>query len=132
MSSYLSKSALKGLTRLGDLMIPRSGDLPSFSEYGGLEHVDDLLAYAPADDIQSLNSVLAILSYSPSFVLTWLVKKMETSHQAGNGAVATTFRQLDFGVKGIVLSCYYTEKAGSAYKGKTVMELIGCNLNRVE
>ena len=54
MSQILSKAAIKGVKRLGDIMIPGNGDLPSYSEYGGIEHVDDLLKYAPPSDIGDL------------------------------------------------------------------------------
>ena len=59
-SNYFKPAALKGLNRIGDVFIPKSGDLPSFSEFGGVEHVDDVIAYAPAEDIASLNMVLSI------------------------------------------------------------------------
>ena len=35
-SKYLSNSALKAINRIGDLMIHRNGEFPSFSEVGGV------------------------------------------------------------------------------------------------
>ena len=43
-SSYFSKGALKALNRFGDILVPANGDFPSFSEYGGLEHIDKMVA----------------------------------------------------------------------------------------
>ena len=37
-SDYFKPAALKGLNRIGDVFIPRAGDLPSFSEFGAAGH----------------------------------------------------------------------------------------------
>lgn len=130
-SKYLSKSALKALNRIGDIMIPANGELPSFSEHGGLEHIDELVSYAPADDIKDLNLLLSILSFMPTFVLVWLIGKLETAH-ANNGPLGSLFRMLDFGLRGLVLSCYYTENAGTSYKGSKPLDVIGYSVTRLE
>ena len=130
MSTLFSKSALKAVSRIGDTMMPRNGELPSYSELGGIEHIDEILKYAPENDIKDLGMVLSILSVMPGFVLKWLVKKMKNSHEGGGG-ISVVMRQLDFGLKGIILSTYYTEKVGSDYKGKTPLEIIGYEINRV-
>ena len=111
-------------------MIPGNGDLPSYSEYGGIEHVDDLLKYAPPSDIGDLNLILAILSFMPGFVLKWTVVKMTKSHQGGNG-ISIIFRQLDLGLKGIILSTYYTEKGGANYRGIKPLDAVGYKINRI-
>ncbi|HIN39375.1 MAG TPA: hypothetical protein EYM84_03795 [Flavobacteriales bacterium] len=130
MSEILSKSAIKGVIRLGDIIIPGDADLPSYSEFGGIEHVDDLLKYAPPSDIGDLNLILAILSFMPKFVLKWVVVKMTKSHRGGNG-VSVIFRQLDLGLKGIILSTYYTEKGGANYQGVRPLDKIGYKINRI-
>ena len=130
MSQILSKAAIKGVNRLGDIIIPGIEDLPSYSEFGGVEHVDDLLKYAPSSDIGDLNLILAILSFMPSFVLKWVVAKMTRSHHGGNG-MSVIFRQLDLGLKGIILSTYYTEKGGSNYQGVRPLDRVGYKINRI-
>ncbi len=130
MAQILSKAAIKGVTRLGDIIIPGNMDLPSYSEYGGIEHVDDLLKYAPSADIGDLNLILAILSFMPAFILKWVVVRMTKSHQGGNG-VSVIFRQLDLGLKGIILSTYYTEKGGANYQGVRPLDKIGYKINRM-
>ena len=129
-SKYFSKSAIKGLTRLGDILIPGDDEFPSFSQYGCVEHVDDLAAYAPADDIKDLGMVLGILAAMPKSMLVWLVKKMAKAH-TNNGPAGTLLRQLNVGIRGIVFSLYYSEKPGSNYKGKNPTEMIGFTLNKV-
>lgn len=129
-SNILSNSAVKGLTRIGDILIPGDGEFPSFSEYKCMEHIDDLLPYAPSDDISDLGMVLGILSVFPKSILIWLVKKMEKAHQ-NHGPLGTLLRQLNLGLRGLVFSLYYSDKPGANYKGKHPNELIGFTLNKV-
>ncbi len=131
MSKLLSKAAVNGLNRIGDIMIPKNGEFPSFSEVGGLEYIDDLVSYAPQDDISDLGMVLSILSFMPGFVLRWLVNKLEDA-QYSNGPLSPIFRQLDFALRGLLFSCYYTEKVGSNYTGKKPLDIIGWEIKRIE
>ncbi len=129
-SKILSKSAAKGLTRIGDILIPGDDKFPSFSAYMCMEHIDDLISYAPEDDINDLGMVLSILSVSPKSMLVWLVKKMAKAHK-NHGPAGTLLRQLNMGIRGIVFSLYYSEKPGANYTGKNPDEMIGFTLNKV-
>lgn len=129
-SKYLSKSALKSLSRIGDLLIPGDDTFPSFTAYQCLDHIDDLVAFVPDEDRQSLNMVLGILAPMPDSILKWLIKKMATSH-LNNGPLGDVFRQLNMGIRGIVFSLYYSEKPGLNYKGENPTEMIGFKLNKV-
>ena len=130
-STYLRNSAIKGLTRIGDILIPGNDEFPSFSAFMCLDHIDDLVAYAPKDDIKDLSMVLSILSVMPRSVLKWLVNKMAVAHKK-TGPSGTLFRQLNMGIRGIVFSLYYSEKPGKTYQGKNPAELIGFTLNKVQ
>ena len=130
MSQFFNKPAIKCLNKIGDIIAPKNGDFPSYSEYGCIEHVDDIVRYAPAEDIKDLNMVLSILSYMPKTILKWIVRQSAESHK-DDGPLSVIFRQLDFGLKGIILSTYYSNKAGSGYKGKTPLEVIGYDIKRV-
>ena len=112
-------------------MIPKNGEFPAFSEVGGLEYIDDLVGYAPADDIKDLGLLLGILSFMPNFILNWLINRMEGA-QYSNGPLSPIFRQLDFGLRGLIFSCYYTEKVGSGYKGAKPLDIINWEIKRVE
>lgn len=131
MSEIFSKFALKGLNRLGDIMVPKNGQFPAFSETGCLEHVDDIVSYAPQNDLKDLNLLLSILSFMPGFVLLWLVKTMTNSHHK-DGKFYDIFRMLDFGLKGIILGTYYSGKVGINYKGKPPLQVIDFSINRIE
>lgn len=129
-SAFLSNSALKGLTRIGDILIPGNEEFPSFSAYGCMDHIDNLIAYAPEDDVKDLNMVLGIFSFLPAGILTWLVKKMAHAYNE-RGMRGTLFRQLNIGIRGIVFSLYYSEKPGDDYKEKNPTEMIGFTPNKV-
>ena len=130
-SKYFSTRALAGLNRIGDVLLPDSDGLPSFSAYGAIEHVDDLAAYAPADDIATLGTVLAVLSWLPQGVLHWLAGKMSTATPDSTGMMAPLYRQLNMGLRGILFSLYYSGKPGSAFSGKDPLEVIGYEVNRI-
>ena len=130
-SDYFRPAALKGLNRIGDIFIPRAGDLPCFSEFGGIEHIDDFVAYAPEEDIANLNLVLGILSVLPRGMLRWAISQMAAASNK-DGRLATLLRQLNIGLRGILFSCYYSGKAGSSYSGRNPLDVIGYSVNRVE
>ena len=129
-SEYFNHAALKGLNRIGDILVPGNDDFPSFSEYNCIEHIDDLLAYAPREDVKDLEMVLMLLSYMPKFLLLILVKSLAKAPDK-KGGMGVLFRQLNLGIRGIVFSLYYSEKPGREYKGTDPEKLIGFSLNRV-
>ena len=129
-SQYFSPRALKALNRFGDIMIPANGDFPSFSQYGGLEHIDKMVAYAPIDDINDLNMALGILQLMPTFVLKRLVGMMASSPD-NDGPLGSPLRLLNLAIRGLVFACYYSERPGTDYAGKDPVEIIGFSVNRV-
>lgn len=130
MSKIFSKRALKSMTILGDLLMPATEVLPSFSETGCLEHIDSLAIHAPQDDISTLNMALVLLSFMPKVVFKWLIKKMSTA-QSSDALLSTTYRQLNYAIKGLLYSLYYSGKASESYKGKPIPELLGNDSKRV-
>ena len=129
-SQYLNNSAVKGLNKIGDILIPGNETYPSFSAYSCIDHIDDLMAYAPTEDVGDLKMVLSVFSILPKGVLTWIVKKMASAPKS-DGPLAGLFRQLNMGIRGVVFSLYYSEKPGQKYAGKNPTELIGFTLNKV-
>ena len=113
-------------------MIPKNGEFPSYSEVKGLDYIDDIVSYAPESDISDLNMVLSILGFMPSFVIKWFVDKMAKSHEnEERGGISVIFRQLDFGIRGIIFATYYTEKTSPSFKGKKPVDIIGYSINRI-
>ena len=129
-SIHFSPAALKGLNRIGDIFIPGGNDLPSFSEFGGIEHVDDIIAYTPEEDVASLSMVFIVFSVLPKGILCWVAKQMIAASYR-DGFLDSLLRQLNIGLKGILYSCYYSGKGGSSYEGKNPLEVIRYSVNRV-
>ncbi len=130
-SRLFSKSAKKGLIRIGDILIPGNDEFPSFSAYMCMEHIDDLIAYAPEDDIKDLGMVMSMFSLLPQGILVWLVRKMAIAHK-NEGPLGSVLRQLNIGIRGIVFSLYYSEKPGSNFRQKNPTEMIGFTVNKVQ
>jgi hypothetical protein len=129
-SVYFSKSALKTFNRFGDILLPKQGEFPSFSEYGGIEHIDEIVSYAPSEDIGDLNTVLTLLNLMPTFVLRIIIV-LCTGASKRNGPLSPLFRQLNFAIRGIVFACYYAERPGNNFKGKDPCDTVGYDMKRV-
>ena len=130
-SKYLSQRALVGLSRIGDTLIPGVSEFPSFSEYGGAEHIDDMLAYVPEGDLVLLSMALSVLSLLPDTVLRWLTRMMSTTTAESTGLLAPLYRQLNLGLRGILFSLYYGGEAGAGFAGRDPRECIGYSIERV-
>lgn len=130
VSTILNPRAVRALERLGDQMVPRVGRLPSFSELGCIEHVDSVLVYAPPEDSASLRKLLNVLYFAPKFVLRFLIRAMANPDRYPE-FLAANFRLIDMGVRGVVLSLYYSGKTGTGYEGQTPHELMGYEITRV-
>lgn len=130
-SKYLSPAAVRGMNKVGDVLCPGEGEFPTFSALGCVEHVDIPLEYAPEADVKDLGLLLAILSFAPTFVVRWLVQQMAVSHDR-EGGLWPTFRQLDFGLRGIVFGLYYGGRVGRSYTGPNPHQLVGFSIERLE
>lgn len=130
-SNYFWTSTLHGLNRIGDVFIPHSDDLPSFSEFGGIEAIDTVIAYLPKEDVELLNIALTVFSIMPTGFLRWLVRTMEESLDKA-GAIPSLLRQLNLGLRGIIFSCYYSGVGGANPRSRNPLDVIGYQLNRVE
>lgn len=131
MSKHLSNNALKAVIRIGDIMIPKNGEFPSYSEFGGYEYIDETLECIPENDVKTLDTIFSVLSFMPTFVLKWLVNKMIKSYHQ-NGMLSHIFRQLNFAIKGLILSTYYTEKSGKNFNETPPLDIIGYHPVRIE
>ena len=129
-SQYFWKSALIGLNRIGDVFIPQNDALPSFSQFGGIEAIDSVIAYLPKEDIGLLNIVLTLFAVAPTAFLRWLVRAMEESLEKP-GEIASLLRQLNLGLRGILFACYYSGVGATGFRGNDPLSVIGYDLNRV-
>ena len=130
MSAYFNKAQLRALERLGTLMLPRSGHYPSFAELGCLEHIDEIAAWIPESDRADLGLLLNLLALMPDFGLRGLITLVQSPDRWPDG-VASVLRQIDTGLRGILMSLYYSGRKGTAWSGPTPLELMGVEIVRV-
>ena len=130
-STIFGPRELHVLCRLGDIMAPKSEDYPSFTEFGCIEHVDGIAAYAPPDDIALLRTVLKALSFMPDWALRWILR-LTRNPKWWPEFLATNLRLLDLALRSLLLSLYFSGKVGKDYQGKGLHEIIDFSLNRVQ
>lgn len=123
-SRHLTSRQMRGLSKLGDAYLPGDGVLPSFSATGCAEHVDEVLDNLPEVDRDSLQLLLTLLSLTPQFKLVWLARFLEWSPKIP-GPLGAGLRFLRMGIKGLVLTLYYSGKTGAEYHGPKPLEVLG-------
>jgi hypothetical protein len=123
-SRHLDARRLRALNKLGNCLVPGDDDLPSFSRCGCSDHVDDILDYLPADDRIALGRILFLLSFVPARTLRCLLMLLEADLPLPN-LVAAPLRFLRLGVRGLVLSLYYSGETGLHYHGKNSLNILG-------
>ncbi len=123
-SKYLSRKQMKGLIHTGDALLPGSGQLPSFSQTGCWRHIDRQAAFLSPDDLAGLQMALGAFRFLPKAVVRGLINLASKFHDAP-GPLGMGFRMLEIGIKGAVMSLYYSDLHAEDYRGPTVFEGIG-------
>ncbi len=124
LSRHLSAAQVRGLERLGDAYIPGDEQLPSFARTGCVEHVDRILDYMDSADLKSLKLLLGVFAYVPHLVIVALVALLETSTRVP-GPVGAALRFVRMGIKGLVVSLYYSGYVAQSYKGPSPLDVLG-------
>ncbi len=131
MSAILSPRQISALVRIGDILIPAGEGFPSFSETGAIAHVDALLEVTPSEDVGGLKILLSVLSFLPDFMVAGflgLVRKAD----ALPDFLAAPLRNIEIGLKGLVMSLYYSNRVRPEYRGPKVHEVIDYALRVVK
>lgn len=123
-SRILDRNHLIALNRIGDVLLPRNGEHPSFSEVGCIQHIDLLVAYAPEEDMKDLKGLLSALYLMPGPLLR-LIVWFSQSGGTWPEPLGTLSRKLDIAFRSILLGLYYSGKCADEYTGKTPLEVIG-------
>lgn len=123
-SRFLSERELAALTQIGDMMLPGDNEFPSFSQTGCVQFVDDLLLVMDVHDRSSLRTLLRVCSLLPSAILRGLLRLCQTRRGA-------SLRLVELGLKGLVMSLYYSGKTAPTYAGPRPLEVIGFQLQRL-
>jgi aldehyde dehydrogenase (NAD+) len=103
----LTAGQLAGLLKVGDLMVPGDGDLPSFSASGCAQHADRMFAHMNASDRDGLTLLLGVFRFLPGIVLRAILR-LTDKHRAFPEPIAAGLRMVGMGVKGAVMTLYYS------------------------
>ena len=127
MSKYMGSLGLRGLSKVGDILIPAGDGWPSFSQLGCAEHVDRVVEDLPPSDRDGVGLLFGVFYFVPGFLLVMLFNFLERNH-AGDIFLGSVLRQIRMGVRGIVYSLYYSGWKGAAFSGKSPLELMDFKL----
>lgn len=125
---HLKSGAFRGLQKLGDAMCPGDGEFPSFSRLGCAEHVDVILDEMPAADRDQLKTLLAVLSYVPIFGIAGLIALLEKTSELP-GPLGVGVRFLRMGLRGLIMTLYYSGNRGASYEGPTPLDIVGYHVS---
>lgn len=110
-SNYISHRALKGLNKLGDIIIPQSHTMPSFSETRSIEYVDEVLEVTNQEDVAALNILLTVIHFMPRFFTQGLLKLSEQCERLPD-IIGNPLRMVNIALRGIPMSLYYSGLKG--------------------
>jgi len=100
----------RGFLKTGDLFLPGGDGFPSFSKLGALAHVDEILDSLPEKDRLDLLRLMGVFGRTPSWLIRFVLS-IARRHRFFPGPVGTALRLLDFGLKGIFFTLYYSEES---------------------
>ena len=126
-AKYMNSLGLRGLNKVGDILIPALDNYPSFSQLGCAEHVDRVVEDLPPSDRDGVGLLFGLFYFLPGFFIVGLLNFLERNH-TGNLPLGPILRQIRMGVRGIVYSLYYSGWKGSSYSGQTPLELMDFKL----
>jgi acyl-CoA reductase-like NAD-dependent aldehyde dehydrogenase len=126
ISKYFSQNQLKGLLRVGDIILPGTDTSPSFSKAGSINHIDRMAKYLSEDDLNGLQMLFGVFKWTPKWVIKFIMF-LCNHNKRFPGFLGAGLRMIEIGVKGAVLSPYYSNLTSSDYQGKKVYDIIGWN-----
>ena len=126
-AKYMNSVGLRGLNKVGDILIPALDNYPSFSQLGCAEHVDKVVEDLPPSDRDGVGLLFGLFYFVPAFLLRALFNFLEKNHNK-DIMLGAILRQIRMGVRGIVYSLYYSGWKGSAYTGPSPLELMDFQL----
>lgn len=104
----LSRIQLAGLLKVGDILIPGDGELPSFSQSGCAAASDRMLPYMNDSDRTGVTVLLTVFRFLPRFVvrgILWLTEQQRSVPEP----LATPLRLINLGIKGVIMTLYYSD-----------------------
>lgn len=126
-SKHLSAFHLNSLSRLGDMYIPGTQRLPSFSQSGCLQHLDIILDGIHPDDLAAVRWLLVFLRFLPRWAIRKLLSMMD-QHDQYHEWIAAPLRLVSLAIKGLVMSLYYSGLPTDNTQFPSTLDRIGYHL----
>lgn len=107
-SKHLSDLQMRGLAKVGDVVIPGDEVLPRFTKSGSLDHVDRMLDHMTEFDRDGVKALFTIFRFLPGFLIAailWVAQR----DRALPGPLGAVCRMINIGIKGVVMSLYYAD-----------------------
>jgi hypothetical protein len=104
----LTATQARGLLRLGDVVIPGDGDLPSFSRAGVAGEIGRMLPYMSDADRSGLLILFDACARMPKPAIRGIVA-LAAGWRRAPGPAAATLRMVNIGIKGVVHSLYWSD-----------------------
>ncbi len=118
--SKLKKSHIKGLYKLGKVVISDYPGFPTFEEIKPEDYLNRMIDYMYDDDREPVMIILTLFSVLPLFVIRWKMKFIDWG-ATWKGAPGAIFRMLQIALKGMIFTIYYTDVS----EGKVIHKNIG-------
>ncbi|OUS26826.1 hypothetical protein A9Q99_16545 [Gammaproteobacteria bacterium 45_16_T64] len=127
-SAHFTNLQIASLERLGDLYAPGNGTLPSFTDTDCIEYLDDVLESVDEDDVFLLGILLLVMKFIPVFAIRWGISAMD-HHDRYPEWIASWLRLISLGVKGVIMSLYFSGLQGANSRGPNVYDAMGYALH---
>jgi hypothetical protein len=104
----VSRAQIRGLHKLASVILPKSQDLPDFSEIGPEELINGMIDYMYPDDRGAILVLLKGFAIMPRFLIR-LIMHIIIGGARWKGAAGAVFRMLQIALKGLVFTLYYSD-----------------------
>jgi acyl-CoA reductase-like NAD-dependent aldehyde dehydrogenase len=105
--SGFSELSLKGIIKVADILIPGDEERPSFSKTSFISELYRMTDFMNQDDKAGLKLLTTLLGLMPSFLIR-LFLIVVFKHHLFPGILGSLLRQIEIGLKGIVMTLYYS------------------------
>lgn len=107
-SRHLNAAQMRGLAKVGDLVVPGDDVMPSFTQSGSLAEVDRMLDHMTDFDRDGVKLLLTLFCWLPRFVGSAILWVSEHDRSLP-GPLGAACRMVNLGIKGVVMSLYYSD-----------------------
>jgi hypothetical protein len=104
----IKKSHIKGLYKLGKVVIPDFPGFPTFAETQPQKHINGMVDYMYEDDRSAILVILSLFSMLPNFVIKWKMLFIDYAAK-WKGMPGAPFKMLQIALKGLIFTLYYSD-----------------------